>query len=47
MIEKIPDKCKDDINIPDIRLMRQIFFNISKAKIFIENIFKDEKIFKL
>ena len=34
LIEKIPDKCKDDINIPDIRLMRPrylvIYDNVKK-----------------
>ena len=34
LIEKIPDKCKDDLNIPDIRLMRPknliIYDNIKK-----------------
>ena len=37
MIEKIPDKCKDDINIPDIRLMRPrnlIIYDNIKSKIF-------------
>ncbi len=46
LIEKIPDKCKDDINIPDIRLMRPrnliIYDNIKKKIFFIENIFKEE-----
>ena len=46
LIEKIPDACIGDINIPDIRLMRPknliIYDNIKKKIFFIENIFKDE-----
>jgi len=48
LIEKIPDKCKDDINIPDIRLMRPknviIYDNFKKKIFFIHNIFKEENI---
>ena len=47
-IEKIPDKCKDDMNIPDIRLMRPrnliIYDNMKKKIFYIQNVFKDEKI---
>ncbi len=46
LIEKIPDKCKKDINIPDIRLMRPknlvIYDNLKKKIFYIQNIFKDE-----
>ena len=45
-IEKIPDKCKDDMNIPDIRLMRPrnliIYDNMKKKIFYIQNVFKDE-----
>ena len=48
LIEKIPDKCKDDLNIPDIRLMRPknliIYDNIKKKIFFVQNIFKEENI---
>ena len=40
-IEKIPDKCKDDMNIPDIRLMRPrnliIYDNMKKKIFYIQN----------
>ena len=48
LIEKIPDKCKKDIDIPDIRLMRPknliIYDNLKKKIFFIQNIFKEENI---
>jgi len=48
LIEKIPDKCKNDINIPDIRLIRPrkliIYDNVKKKIFFVQNIFKDESI---
>ncbi len=48
LIEKIPDKCKKDIDIPDIRLMRPknliIYDNVKKKIFFIRNIFKEEYI---
>ena len=48
LIEKIPDKCKNDIDIPDIRLMRPrnliIYDNVKKKIFFIKNIFKEENI---
>jgi len=48
LIEKIPDKCKNDIDIPDIRLMRPknliIYDNIKKKIFFIQNIFQEENI---
>ena len=48
LIEKIPDKCKDDIDIPDIRLMRPknliIYDNLKKKIFFVQNIFKEENI---
>ena len=47
-IEKIPNKCKDDLNIPDVRLLRPrtliIHDNLKKEIFFIINIYKDEKI---
>jgi len=47
-IEKIPDKCLDDLKIPDIRLMRPktiiIHDNLLKKIYFIINCFADEKI---
>ena len=47
-IEKIPDKCKDDLKIPDIRLIRPktiiIHDNLSKKIYFIINCFADQKI---
>ena len=48
LIEKIPDRCKNDIDIPDIRLMRPrkliIYDNVKKKIFFIQNIFKDQNI---
>ena len=47
-IEKIPNNCKDDLKLPDVRLMRPkvliIHDNLKKKIFFIINIFKDEKI---
>ena len=47
-IEKIPDRCLDDLKIPDIRLMRPktiiIHDNQKKQIYFIANCFADEKI---
>ena len=47
-IEKIPDTCKNDLNLPDVRLLRPrtlvIHDNIKREIFFINNIFKDEKI---
>ena len=47
-IEKIPDKCLDDLKIPDVRLMRPktliIHDNLYKKIYFIANCFADEKI---
>ena len=47
-IEKIPDKCSDDLKIPDIRLMRPktiiIHDNLLKKIYFIKNCFADQKI---
>ncbi len=48
LIEKIPDECKNDINIPDIKLMRPknliIYDNVKKKIFFIRNVFKEENI---
>ena len=47
-IEKIPNKCKNDLNLPDVRLLRPrilvIHDNLKKEIFFISNIFKDEQI---
>jgi len=47
-IEKIPNNCKDDLKLPDVRLLRPrtliIHDNLKKEIFFINNIFKDEKI---
>ena len=48
-IEKIPNKCKDDLKLPDVRLLRPrtliIHDNLRKKIFFIINVFNDEKIF--
>ena len=47
-IEKIPNNCKNDLNLPDVRLLRPrtlvIHDNLKKEIFYIRNIFKDEKI---
>jgi anthranilate synthase component I len=47
-IEKIPDNCKNDLSLPDVRLLRPrtliIHDNLKKEIFYICNIFKDEKI---
>ena len=47
-IEKIPNHCKDDLKLPDVRLLRPrtliIHDNLKKEIFYIQNIFKDEKI---
>ena len=47
-IEKIPNKCKDDLKIPDVRLSRPknlvIYDNLKKKIFYIENVFADTKI---
>ena len=47
-IEKIPDNCKDDLNLPDVRLLRPrtlvVYDNVKKEIFYISNVFKDEKI---
>ena len=47
-IEKVPDRCSDDLKIPDIRLIRPktiiIHDNLLKKIYFISNCFADEKI---
>jgi anthranilate synthase component 1 len=46
--EKIPNKCKDDLNLPDVRLLRPrtlvIHDNLKKRIFYIVNIFNDEKV---
>tara|TARA_B100000795_G_scaffold170320_1_gene128391 strand:+ start:298 stop:1755 length:1458 start_codon:yes stop_codon:yes gene_type:complete len=48
-IEKIPNNCKDDLELPDVRLLRPrtviIHDNVKKKIFYIINIFGDEKIF--
>jgi len=47
-VEKIPNNCKDDLNIPDVRLIRPIkliiYDNLKKKIYLIFNCFKDQKI---
>ncbi len=47
-IEKIPNSCKNDLNLPDVRLMRPrtlvIHDNLKKEIFYIRNVFNDEKI---
>ena len=47
-IEKIPNSCKDDLNIPDVRLSRPknlvIYDNLKKKIYYIENVYTDTKI---
>ncbi len=47
-IEKIPDRCKDDLKIPDIKLSRPrnliIYDNLKKKIHYIENVYSDTKI---
>ena len=47
-IEKIPNNCRDDLNLPDVRLLRPrtlvIHDNVKKEIFYINNVFKDEKI---
>ena len=47
-IEKIPNTCKDDLKLPDVRLLRPrtliIYDNLKKKIFYIINIFNDEKI---
>ena len=47
-IENIPDTCKDDLRIPDVRLSRPrnivIYDNLKKKIYFIENVYADTKI---
>ena len=47
-IEKIPNNCKNDLLLPDVRLLRPrtviIHDNFKKEIFYISNIFKDEKI---
>ena len=48
-LEKIPNKCKDDLKLPDVRLLRPtvlvIHDNLKKKIYNIANVYKDEKIF--
>ena len=47
-VEKIPNKCKDDLKIPDVRLSRPrnlvIYDNLKKKIYYIENVYSDTKI---
>jgi anthranilate synthase component 1 len=47
-IEKIPNNCKNDLKLPDVRLLRPrtliIHDNLKKKIFYIVNVFKDEKI---
>ena len=47
-VEKIPNKCKNDLQLPDVRLLRPrtlvIYDNLKKKIFYIVNVFNDEKI---
>ena len=47
-VEKIPNNCKDDLKIPDVRLSRPknliIYDNLKKIIYYIENVYADTKI---
>ena len=47
-VEKIPDNCKDDLKIPDVRLSRPknliIYDNFKKKIFYLYNVFSDNKI---
>ena len=47
-LEKIPDTCRDDLKIPDVRLSRPknlvIYDNLKKKIYYIENVYADTKI---
>ena len=47
-VEKVPNKCKDDLKIPDVRLSRPknliIYDNVKKKIFYIENVYGDTKI---
>jgi len=47
-IEKIPNTCKNDLNLPDVKLLRPrtlvIHDNLKKEIFYISNVFKDENI---
>jgi len=47
-VEKIPNECKDDLKLPDVRLLRPrtliIHDNLQKKIFYIVNVFNDEKI---
>ena len=47
-IEKIPNTCKDDLKLPDVRLLRPrtliIYDNLKKKIFYIINVFNDERI---
>jgi anthranilate synthase component 1 len=49
-VEKIPNKCKNDLQLPDVRLLRPrtlvIYDNLKKEIFYIINVFNDEKIKK-
>ena len=50
-IEKIPNKCKDDLKIPDVRISRPrnliIYDNLKKKIFYVENIYTDTKVSNL
>ena len=47
-IEKIPNNCKDDLNIPDVRLSRPknlvVYDSLKKIIYYVENVYADTKI---
>ena len=48
-VEKIPNNCKNDLNLPDVRLLRPrtlvIHDNLKKEIFYIINVFNDEKVY--
>ncbi len=47
-VEKIPNNCKDDLKVPDVRLSRPknlvIYDNVKKKIFYVENVYADTKI---
>ncbi len=47
-VEKIPNRCNDDLKIPDVRLSRPrnliIYDNLKKKTYYVENVYADQKI---
>ena len=47
-VEKIPNRCNDDLKIPDVRLSRPknliIYDNLKKKTYYVENVYADRKL---